>query len=143
MAKSKKTKGASKKKAAKPEAPKRTTAQLLTDAQAYVKARAKELPVYKSIEEIIEATPNGRPARVVINCADPQVNGADESVCDGSREIAIQDLHQVRRCVPCQKRSVQIYRNRLAAKRRAELAKRRGAEKPKSKAKKKKAGTKK
>ena len=131
--KAKKTKK-KKKVAKKKETPKRTPEELMTDAKAFVKAHAS--PDYERIKEVIEATPNGRPARVVIVCADPQMNGSGDSVCEKTREIAIQDLHQVQRCVPCQKRSVQTYRNRLAQKRRQELAKHRVDKKTKMKSKK-------
>ncbi len=121
------------KKVAKKEAPKRTAEQLMEDATAFVSAQKKTVPVYKRIKEILEVTPNGRPSRVVVKCSDPQVNGTNQSVCDETREIAIQDLHQVTRCVPCQKRSVQLYRNTLAKSRRTELASRRKTSKKPSK----------
>ncbi len=131
MADSKKNKKNKKdSKSKKKEAPKRTTAELLQDAKDFVSANKS--PAYKRIQEVVEATPSGRPARVVISCSDPQKNGSDVSVCDDLREIAIQDLHQVLRCVPCQKRSVQVYRNKLATRRRAELRKHRGDDKPKA-----------
>lgn len=120
-----------KKKAAKKSTPKTDAAEekpqltgdeLLDMAGKAVKDEAKTNPAYKNITSVVEATPTGRPARVIIKCQDPQVDGDGNSVCDKEREIAIQDLHQVTRCVSCQKRHVQVYRNELARKRRAAKA---------------------
>ena len=70
--------------------------------------------------EVAEYGKRGQPTRVVIKCDDEQVDGSGNSVCEDHREIAIQDLFQVQRCYSCQKRRLQIYRNELARKRRAE-----------------------
>lgn len=51
---------------------------------------------------------------VVIKCRSPQVNGKGESVCVGTRRVLPQDVHQVKRCVPCQRQSTQNYRNAKA-----------------------------
>lgn len=55
---------------------------------------------------------------VVIKCGSPQVNGKGESVCVGTRRVLPQDVHQVKRCVPCQRQSAQNYRNAKAKERR-------------------------
>lgn len=55
---------------------------------------------------------------VTIKCRSPQVNGRGESVCAGTRRILPQDVHQVTRCVPCQRQSAQNYRNAKAHARR-------------------------
>lgn len=59
------------------------------------------------------------PARVIIECQDPQTKSDGTEICEGRREIATQDLFQVYRCASCQKRSVQIARNAMARRRRA------------------------
>lgn len=71
------------------------------------------------ILQVTEISTRGTPARVVIECLDPQVDGQGNSVCEGTREIAIQDHFQVTRCVPCQARRVQLYRNDRARARRS------------------------
>jgi len=69
----------------------------------------------------------GIPTRVVIRCMDIQKerksNGRYDFVHSPGdaafhREIAVQDLFQVRRCKACQKRYAQIYRNERAKARR-------------------------
>lgn len=59
-----------------------------------------------------------KPYRVVIECQDPQDVDTDDDICEGEREIAVQDLFQVYRCEPCQKRAV----NRRRRERRKEKA---------------------
>lgn len=59
------------------------------------------------------------PSRVIIECQDPQVTSDGESVCEGTREIATQDVFQVYRCAGCQRRSNQLARNAMARRRRA------------------------
>lgn len=86
---------------------------------------------WNKVIEVTEATEKGRPARVTIECQDPQVDGNGESVCVKTRNIAIQDLFQVERCESCQARTVQLYRNRLARERRARLRKLEAKEKTK------------
>lgn len=131
---SSKKKAPAKKTAEKKEIPSADDPSVLKEAQEYSKSVDGA-----NVVKVTEVSGSGSPARVVIECADPQVNGAGDSVCDGTREIAIQDLFQVKRCTTCQKRAVQLYRNRLARERRAELAKLRDKEAPKkSKAKKSK-----
>jgi len=113
-------------RAQKEEAPARSPEELLSDAQKFVRARVRAVGSYwKNVKEIVETTSKGRPARVVVRCSDPQKVADGSSVCEKTREIAIQDLFQVVRCSACQRRSVQIYRNGLARRRRSELATRR------------------
>lgn len=138
MAKLKKKKEKKEKKVKK-EVVERSADELMADAKGYVKTQSKTISAYERIQSVLEATGSGRPARVVVTCSDPQENGNGKSVCEKTREIAIQDLFQVVRCIPCQKRSVQLYRNRLARKRREELASRRETSKKDSKKSSKKA----
>ena len=129
----------------KPEEITHSQDELLEMAEAFVKTEAKTKgSPYRNIVKVVEATTAGKPARVVVKCTDPQVNGNGDSVCSNDREIAIQDLHQVKRCLTCQKRQVQLYRNQLARQRRSELQKLRGNDTPTPAKKTKKAsGTKK
>ena len=71
------------------------------------------------ILEVTAVTSRGKPARVLIACADPQTNGQGESVCQDTRDIAVQDTFQVFRCMSCQRRAKQVYRNMLARRRRS------------------------
>lgn len=91
------------------------------NSEKYLKERRKEDSNWKKVLEVTEVTNRGNPSRVLIECQDPQVNSDGISVCQKTREIAVQDLFQVYRCESCQKRAVQIYRNRLARQRRARL----------------------
>lgn len=51
----------------------------------------------------IETTGANGPTRVTIECDDPQTRvGATETMCEGTRGIAVQDLFQVHRCEACQ-----------------------------------------
>ena len=100
-------------------------ADLLDQAQSYLKGLGQKETRLISVTEV---TASGSPARVIVRCVEPQTNGNGDSVCAGEREVAIQDVFQVVRCVPCQKRSVQIYRNRLARARRQELRERRASQ---------------
>lgn len=101
-----------------------TPEALLSNARAYAKKIGQK---GSRVVEVTDVTSGGNPARVVVKCIDPQTNGTGESVCADTREVAVQDMFQVVRCVPCQKRSVQIYRNRLARARRSELRERRAS----------------
>lgn len=67
---------------------------------------------WSRVEDVTAITAEGLPARVVIRCDDPQTMANGRSVCVERREIAVQDLFQVRRCVPCQKRAVRRRRAR-------------------------------
>lgn len=102
----------------------RSQKELVKHAREYMKDIAQD---GSRIIDVTEVTAKGNPARVIVKCADPQTNGAGDSVCDKTREVAIQDVFQVLRCVPCQKRTVQIYRNGLARARRKELRERRAS----------------
>ncbi len=83
--------------------------------------QALEPDKWGKVVRIVEASPEGKPYRVVIACQDVQ----DEEICEGEREIATQDLFQVERCVPCQRRAM----NR----RRAQKRKAKAQAKPKAK----------
>lgn len=93
------------------------------EAESSAKKALKEMKDadnrYAHVTGVVEASPAGRPIRVAIKCQDPQVDGEGTSVCQKTREIAIQDAFQVNRCESCQSRKTQIYRNDLARKRRA------------------------
>lgn len=93
-------------------------------ANEIVKERAgdEDFPGWDNVVKVAEAGPTGNPVRVVIECSDPQEQGGD-SVCDGTREIAAQDVFQVRRCASCQKRANVIARNEAAKAKRAEAKK--------------------
>lgn len=94
------------------------------DAEAYVKQQKKENPEdWGKVREPREWNEKGVATRVLIECQNPQVNSKGDSICDETREIAVQDLFQVTRCVPCQNRYTQLYRNERARIRRAEKAK--------------------
>jgi hypothetical protein len=66
--------------------------QEMLDA-ALVKARATNLDRYAKVVRVVSLAKSGAPARVVITCS-----------CGAEREIATQDLFQVTRCEPCQKK---------------------------------------
>lgn len=84
--------------AAKAEKVVETPEQILTRLKSAKETKERWAPVVR----ITEMGKSG-PIRVVIQCTDPQtVKG--ENICAGEREIAVQDLFQVRRCAPCQKR---------------------------------------
>lgn len=75
-----------------------TPEQILARLQSAKETKERWAPVTR----IIEMGKSG-PIRVEIQCTDPQtIKG--ENICVGTREIAVQDLFQVRRCAPCQKR---------------------------------------
>ncbi len=107
--------------AAKPEkAPK----VLPTLEQAHATATAANPDRYASVVRVVELTKDGEPKRVVIACRDPQSkqgpDGQPISVCEGEREIAVQDLFQVECCAACADRKVRIARrNRAKRKNRA------------------------
>lgn len=75
------------------------------------RAKGPTLTGWELVQEVVEVTPTGKPARVVIEC-----QMQDEEVCVQTREIAAQDVFQVSRCEPCQKRAVN---RRRAEKRKA------------------------
>jgi hypothetical protein len=88
---------------------------------ALAAARAADPARWSLVLRVTEQTPKGAPKRVVIRCSDPQTkqdpDGVRRSVCEGEREIATQDLFQVRCCAPCADRLVRRAR-RDRAKRR-------------------------
>lgn len=79
----------------------------------------------KHILEVTQQGVKGNATRVKIKCTDPQqVQGV--SVCNLTREIAIQDAFQVKRCTACQAR---IERKKRQAKRSEKAKARRAAAK--------------
>lgn len=85
-------------------------APLLTEAEALAAAKAA---FGDHIVAVTQTGVKGQATRVKIKCTDKQeVRGV--SICDGTREIAIQDAFQVKRCASCQAR---IERKKRQAKR--------------------------
>ena len=78
---------------------------------------------WENVTRVIEAGADGKPVRVEIKCADPQKDRDGKSVCSKTREIASQDVFQVKRCSTCQDRAQQIYRNEVAKSKRAQARK--------------------
>lgn len=70
--------------------------------------------LWKRVERVTEASDKNRPLRVLVKCTDPQTDREGNKICGGTREIAVQDLFQTKRCQPCQKRYLQTYRNARA-----------------------------
>jgi hypothetical protein len=74
---------------------------------------------YATVIGVTEQTKDGSAKRVLIECGDPQTKqegGQDVSVCEKTREIAVQDLFQVRCCAACADRLVRkARRNRAKA----------------------------
>lgn len=129
-AKAKKTtKKAAKKAAPKAKAEKKEkqVAEPLSDKQRAKKAKEiiaergddPDMQGWENVVKATETNERGVPLRVEIRCSDTQ-EGAE---CAKTREIAAQDVFQVKRCIPCQKRYTQNYRNELARRRRAEANK--------------------
>lgn len=114
-------------------APKMTPAEAMKRAKEIVKERAEDedMEGWTNVRRVVQAGPDGLPVRVEIECQDPQERGG-ESVCVGKREIAAQDVFQVTRCEPCQKRVNVIARNESAKRRRAEANKATGKKAKKS-----------
>lgn len=80
------------------------------------RAEAAEIDLkrrYPHLVRVAQRGPNG-PTRVVIECDDPQVR-LGVAVCEGEREIAVQDLFQVHRCGACQDRVVRKARRARTA----------------------------
>lgn len=91
-------------------------------------ARLKKDPATKARwAKVVRVTEMGKsgPTRVVIKCQDPQTKqsegGEQKSVCEGEREIAIQDLFQVECCKPCQERKVRKARRESQKKRNRQM----------------------
>lgn len=79
-----------------------------TAEEALAEAKATDGAKWSKVVRVAEMGKSG-PTRVVISCQSPQtkrVNGEDVSVCQGEREIAVQDLFQVTCCAGCQQRIV-------------------------------------
>jgi hypothetical protein len=94
-------------------------AEAMKRAKAEVKERAAAgQEGWDRVVEVIEAGKDGAPARVQVRCSDPQVTRDGDSVCVKTREVAAQDVFQVTRCLPCQRRAQQVLRNKLAQRRR-------------------------
>lgn len=80
-----------------------------TLAEALASARAEAPDRYRHVTEVTELGSRGQPVRVRIRCEDPQTK-LGESVCEGTRVIATQDLFQVRCCAACAERKTRIAR---------------------------------
>lgn len=86
----------------------RALAHNAAEAQRAVERRAeraveREAALKERYSNILSVTaygPNG-PTRVEIACDDPQTRQG-VAICEGTREIAVQDLFQVHRCEACQ-----------------------------------------
>jgi hypothetical protein len=103
-----------------------------TEVKTLEQRQAQQPDRWAKVLRIVDASPTGKPYRVVIACQDVQ----DEEICEGEREIATQDLFQVDRCVPCQRRAVNRRRaaNRKAKAEAAPKAKANAKAAPKPKA---------
>lgn len=101
-----------------------TEAERMKRAKEVVAERAEDadMPGWANVRKVVEAGKDGLPNRVIIECQDPQEKGG-KSTCVKTREIAAQDVFQVHRCEPCQKRANVIKRNLAAKERRAEANK--------------------
>jgi hypothetical protein len=84
-------------------------------ARRVARAAAAEADLLARYPHIVRVAARGEsgPTRVVILCADPQ-SRQGVSVCEGEREIAVQDVFQVRRCAACAERAVRIGRREKA-----------------------------
>ena len=86
----------------------------LDEALVTAKADPKTSERFAHVLRVTEQTKDGRPARVVVPCRNPQTkqgpDGERISVCEGEREIATQDLFQVVCCAACAERLVRIAR---------------------------------
>lgn len=98
-----------------PAAPVKKEKVMPTLEQALASAKEKDPARYGHVVRVVELTKEGNPKRVVITCQDPQIKQEGDkaiSVCIKEREIAVQDLFQVRRCEPCADRVVKRARRR-------------------------------
>lgn len=110
-----------------PAKPAKAERVLPTLDEALATAKQENPTRYARVVRVTELTKDGSPKRVVIECADPQTKqaapGVDESVCEGTREIAVQDLFQVECCAACADRKVRkARRNRAKARDKAARA---------------------
>jgi hypothetical protein len=105
------TKGEAKAKEPKPPKPVESKEDMLERLKNAEATPAHIRERFSIVEEILEVGKNG-PTRVRIRCSDPQTKQDPSdatkqiSVCEGTREIAVQDLFQVRRCKACQDRVI-------------------------------------
>lgn len=102
-----------------PVAPAKPAKPMPTLAEALAVAKAADAHRYRHVESVTELTVRGTPARVVIRCEDPQ-SRQGVSVCQGTREIATQDLFQVTCCAACADRKVRIARRERTKRRNKE-----------------------
>lgn len=109
-----------------------TPEQRMERADAIVAERAQDadMPGWANVVQVVEAGETGNPVRVLIECADPQERKG-VSVCEGTREIAAQDVFQVTRCLPCQKRAFILKRGAKAKAKRAAKQAAKAAKAPK------------
>lgn len=107
-------------------APRYDLARVMAEAAERRAARAEQetadlLAQYPHIVRVTATGGRGQPTRVEIRCLEPmQRQGV--SVCEGTREIATQDLFQVRQCRACRARADRIA---ARAKAKARLARQR------------------
>jgi|GEM_PF-3832708 len=81
----------------------------------YIREMAQEDPNWLKVVDIAKINAKGKPTRVVIECQHPG--------CIETREIATQDLFQVRYCVEHQKEAARAAARRRRAERKAAAAK--------------------
>lgn len=101
------------------EAPKLTEEQVRERCAAELaKAQAEHPERWAKVVSVVEVGSRYQPVRVVVRCAEPMhkqgPDGSPVSVCEGTREIATQDLFQVRQCAACAERKVRIARRAKA-----------------------------
>lgn len=98
------------------------TEQQLADALAKLRAEHPERAA--KVLRVTMLGSKGQAIRVVVGCAEPQTKHDGTSVCRGERDIATQDLFQVRLCTGCQDRKLKLARR---ARTKARLAKAKAA----------------
>lgn len=110
-------------------APTMTPEEALARAEEIVEERAQDadMPGWSNVVRVVQAGATGKPVRVVIRCADPSFRKDGSTPCVEEREIAAQDVFQVSRCVPCQKRT---NAQKRVSKQRAKLKAAKAAAKP-------------
>lgn len=91
---------------------------LPTPAEALAAAKLDNPARFAHVLSVVEQTKDGSPKRVVVECTDKQTKTAPDgslvSGCTGTREIAVQDLFQVRCCAWCADRLVRKARRNRA-----------------------------
>lgn len=94
------------------------TLPTLDEALASAKANPDTAERYARVLRVTALGAKGQPVRVVVGCEDPQTkqgpDGKPISLCQAEREIATQDLFQVRCCVACADRKVKLARRAKA-----------------------------